>query len=598
MAANRNPRLTRLTTPFETDTTRSWDEYPRPQLKREVWQTLCGPWQLYVQKHDTAVKVYSRFSTMGRKTEIKKAGEPEFMGEITVPYPPESRISGIERQLAENETWVYRRSFELTEDFLKGRLILHFGAVDTHTLVKINGQTAGTHSGGYTPFSFDITALVKHGENTIEVEVRDTLDIEYSFGKQTSTRGGMWYTPVSGIWQPVWLEAVCENCITSLRLTPSTDSITIETTGGTEEKTVVIATPQGYVSHKFTGNKAEITIESPVNWTPENPYLYNFTLYCGEDKIESYFALRTVTIEKVKGQSYICLNGEPFFFHALLDQGYYSDGIYTPATPQGFEFDILTMKNLGFNTLRKHIKVEPDLFYYYCDKYGMLVFQDMMNAGKYNYIIDTVLPTIGMKRGVTHKPTPQRRRFFENECREITDLLYNHPSVVYYTIFNEGWGQYEADRIYGELKAYDPTRVWDATSGWFFEKDSDVDSHHIYFRRVKLKAKADRPLVLSEFGGYSYKVPDHSFNLDNEYGYKKFSSRQALSEGLCGMYIKDIVPAIKNGLNAAVLTQVSDVEDETNGLVTYDRQVIKVEQKAMQDMAAQLFAAFGEKTKR
>ncbi|MBQ8603288.1 MAG: hypothetical protein IJ410_00385 [Oscillospiraceae bacterium] len=597
MASNKNPRLTRLYTPFETDTTRSWEEYPRPQLKRDSYVSLCGRWQLYVQKHETTVKQYSRFTPMGRKTAVKKIGEPEFAGEIIVPYPPESRISGIERQLAENETWIYKRSFELTQEFMKGRVILHFGAVDTHALVRINGQTAGAHSGGYTPFSFDITELAKPGENTIEVEVRDTLDIDFSFGKQTKSRGGMWYTPVSGIWQPVWIESVCENHITSLRLTPSLGSITIETAGGEEEKTVVISTPQGYVSHKFTGDKAVLPVENPVNWTPDNPYLYTFTLYCGEDKIDSYFALRTVTIEKVKGQSYICLNGKPFFFHALLDQGYYSDGIYTPATPAGFEYDILTMKRLGFNTLRKHIKVEPDMFYYLCDKHGMLVFQDMMNAGKYNYIIDTVLPTIGMKRGVTHKPTEKRRQFFENECREITDLLYNHPSVVYYTIFNEGWGQYEADRIYAELKAYDPTRVWDATSGWFFEKDSDVDSHHIYFRRVKLKAKTARPLVLSEFGGYSYKVPDHSFNLDNEYGYKKFSSQADLSAGLQGMYMNDIVPAIKNGLNAAVLTQVSDVEDETNGLVTYDRQVIKVEEKAMQDMAQRLYATFAEKVK-
>ncbi len=597
MASNTNPRISRLTTPFETDTTHSWLEYPRPQLKRESYLSLCGTWQLYVQQYDTAVKVYSRFSLLGRKTEIKKAGEPEFVGEITVPYPPESRISGIERQLGEKETWLYKRTFEITDDFNKGKVIVHFGAVDTHALVKINGKTAGMHSGGYLPFSFDITELVKPGENTIEVEVEDTLDTEFSFGKQTKKRGGMWYTPVSGIWQPVWIESVCDDYISSLRLTPSLDSITIETTGGAEEKAVTIRTPDGEVKHSFTGNTATVSIDNPVNWTPDNPYLYYFTITSGDDCVESYFALRTVTIEKVNRQKYICLNGKPFFFHALLDQGYYSDGIYTPATPQGFEYDILTMKRLGFNTLRKHIKVEPDLFYYYCDKYGMLVFQDMMNAGKYNYIIDTVLPTIGMKRGVTHKPSERRRNFFEKECREITDLLYNHPSVVYYTIFNEGWGQYEADRIYSELKRYDPTRVWDATSGWFIEKDSDVDSHHIYFRKVKLKARAERPLVLSEFGGYSYKVPGHSFNLDNEYGYKKFSSRAELSDGLCNMYIRDIVPAINNGLNAAVLTQVSDVEDETNGLVTYDRQTVKVDEKAMQAMARQLFAAFENKTR-
>ncbi|MBQ7903698.1 MAG: glycoside hydrolase family 2, partial [Oscillospiraceae bacterium] len=455
----------------------------------------------------------------------------------------------------------------------------------------------GEHTGGYLPFTLDISSVVKTGENIITVEVEDTLDIDLAYGKQRKDRGGMWYTPVSGIWQPVWLESVPENYIENIRLTPSLTDITIEVTGGGAEKTVIINTEKGYISHIFTGDKAVIEIENPQHWSPENPYLYNFELISGKDRVQSYFALRTVTIDKVNGQSYICLNGKPYFFHGLLDQGYFSDGIYTPATPQGYVWDILEMKKLGFNTLRKHIKIEPDLFYYYCDKYGMLVFQDMMNAGKYNYIIDTVLPTIGMKKGVTHKPSARRKEFFERECRILTDLLYNHPSVVYYTIFNEGWGQYDADRIYAEMKSYDPSRVWDATSGWFIEKDSDVDSHHIYFRRIKLKARPDRPLVLSEFGGFSYKVNGHSFNLDEEYGYKKFKSARELTKGLCDMYYNDIVPCIAKGLNAAVLTQVSDVEDETNGIATYDRQVIKTEEKAMQEMAAALFTAFENRIK-
>ena len=263
----------------------------------------------------------------------------------------------------------------------------------------------------------------------------------------------------------------------------------------------------------------------------------------------------------------------------------------------GFVWDIVNMKKLGFNMLRKHIKIEPDLFYYYCDKYGMIVFQDMLNAGKYNYIIDTALPTIGFKKGFRHTPTPKRREFFERECREICDLLYNHPCVCYYTIFNEGWGQYESDRIYRELKEYEPTRIWDATSGWFIEKESDVDSEHIYFRKIKIKARKERPLVLSEFGGYSYKVEGHSFNLDDNYGYKTFESAESLTKGIYDLYINDIIPAIDNGLCATVLTQVSDVEDETNGLVTYDRKVIKTAEYKMKDMAAKIFAAFEQKIK-
>ena len=593
--ANKTPRICQLETPFEKDTQFSWQDYPRPQLKRDSYISLCGVWQLSVKKYKVKVKQYSRFAGIAREYQTDDFEQTE-LGGIMVPYPPESRISGIERPLGENETYLYTRQFTLAEEFINDKVLIHFGAVDTNTVVMVNGRLAGVHRGGYLPFSFDITDLITVGENTITVEVEDTLDIELAYGKQRKDRGGMWYTPISGIWQPVWLESVPENHIESIRLTPSLEDIAIEVKGGAEEKTVIISTENGYITKVFSGEKVTIPIENPQHWSPEKPYLYNFEIISGKDRVQSYFALRTVTIENVKGQNYICLNGKPYFFHGLLDQGYFADGIYTPFTPAGFVWDIMEMKKLGFNTLRKHIKIEPDIFYYYCDKYGMLVFQDMMNAGKYNYIIDTVLPTIGMKKGVTHKPSPRRKEFFEKECRILTDLLYNHPSVVYYTIFNEGWGQYDADRIYKELKEYDPTRIWDATSGWFIEKDSDVDSHHIYFRKIKIKARPSRPLILSEFGGFSWKVPDHSFNLDEEYGYKKFKSGEELTKGLCDMYYGDIVPAIRHGLNGAILTQVSDVEDETNGIATYDRQVVKTDEKSMQDMANRLFETFSQVT--
>ena len=593
--ANKTPRICQLETPFEKDTQFSWQDYPRPQLKRDSYISLCGVWQLSVKKYKVKVKQYSRFAGFASEYQTDDFEQTE-LGGIMVPYPPESRISGIERPLGENETYLYTRQFTLDEEFINDKVLIHFGAVDTNTVVMVNGKLAGVHRGGYLPFSFDITELIAAGENTITVEVEDTLDIELAYGKQRKDRGGMWYTPISGIWQPVWLESVPENHIESIRLTPSLEDIAIEVKGGAEEKTVIISTENGYITKVFSGENVTIPIENPQHWSPEKPYLYNFEIISGKDRVQSYFALRTVSIEDVKGQKYICLNGKPYFFHGLLDQGYFADGIYTPFTPAGFVWDIVEMKKLGFNTLRKHIKIEPDLFYYYCDKYGMMVFQDMMNAGKYNYIIDTVLPTIGMKKGVTHKPSPRRKEFFEKECRILTDILYNHPSVVYYTIFNEGWGQYDADRIYKELKEYDPTRIWDATSGWFIEKDSDVDSHHIYFRKIKIKARPSRPLILSEFGGFSWKVPDHSFNLDEEYGYKKFKSGEELTKGLCDMYYGDIVPAIRHGLNGAILTQVSDVEDETNGIATYDRQVIKTDEKSMQDMANKLFETFAQIT--
>ncbi len=572
IAEKKQLRLCNLTTPFETDHSTDWTEYPRPQMKRDSYLSLCGEWNLSVET-----------------TDLRKN-----LGTIRVPYPPESRISGIERPLKQGEQYVYRRNFHLPDEMRRGRLLLHFGAVDQLAEVSINGKAAGDHIGGYHPFTLDITDHVQAGENEIIVRVTDKLDPSLPYGKQRYKRGGMWYTPISGIWQPVWMECVPLDHIRALKLTPTLDSITIETEGGKDEKAIIIQFEDGAKRYCYKGNSVTIKIESPIHWTPETPHLYSFTLSDGEDTIESYFALRTITVDQVNGQAYICLNGKPMFFHGLLDQGYYSDGIYLPASPDGYLYDIQTMKKLGFNMLRKHIKIEPDLFYYYCDKYGMVVFQDMINSGKYRFWLDTALPTLGIKKGIKHYATTARKIAFEQGLRDMVTLLHNHPSVCYYTIFNEGWGQYDADRIYREMKQFDPTRVWDTTSGWFIEKESDVNSEHIYFRKVEIPADPTRPSVLSEFGGYSCKIPEHSFNLDKTYGYRKFNDRDAFATALDDLYRKEIIPAIHKGLCAAVLTQVSDVEDETNGLVTYDRQVIKVDNAAMTDMALALHSAFNE----
>jgi beta-galactosidase/beta-glucuronidase len=280
----------------------------------------------------------------------------------------------------------------------------------------------------------------------------------------------------------------------------------------------------------------------------------------------------------------------------VLDQGYYSDGIYLPATPRGFEYDILTLKSLGFNMLRKHIKIEPDLFYYYCDKYGMIVFQDMVNSGKYSFIRDTALPTIGFKKGGKRKASEYRKKHFEENTRETVQILYNHPCVCYYTIFNEGWGQYEADRLYDLCKSLDDSRVWDTTSGWFKETKSDVESEHIYFKPICL-SPTEKPLVLSEFGGYSLKINENSFNPYKTYGYKKFTNSKEFETEIEKLYLEQIIPAIENGLCAAVLTQLSDVEDETNGLLTYDRQVLKIDQEKMKNISDKLLCTYKEKFK-
>ncbi len=548
-----------LITPFESDKSSNWNEYPRPSFRRDSYLCLNGEWELFV-----------------------RYGEKEkYLGKIMVPFAPETRLSGIEREQVDGEIYLYKKEIEFAPEFNRGRVMLHFGAVDQICKVFVNGIYIGGHVGGYLPFSFDITRSIQKGINLIEVEVIDDLDRELAYGKQRKDRGGMWYTPISGIWQTVWCESVPADYIKDVRVTPSLSGAHFEI-DAPEGKKVLTVDGKEYV---FDENSFDITIENAINWTPDNPHLYEYTLKYGEDKIESYFACRTVSVEERNGKSFICLNGEPMLCHGLLDQGYFSDGIYLPATPKGFENDILTMKALGFNMLRKHIKIEPQIFYYYCDKYGMLVFQDMVNSGYYSFFIDTALPTVGLKRGITHSATPKRREAFEKDARATIDLLYNHPSVIYYTIFNEGWGQFEADRNYLELKAYDPTRVYDATSGWFWEKHSDVHSEHIYMRALKLKARKERPLILSEFGGYSCKIEGHSFNLDKTYGYSFFKDTESFGKALKDLYMNEVIPMIERGLCATVLTQVSDVEDETNGLVTYDRQVVKVNKADMLEIS-------------
>ncbi len=568
----RKPRLKEdLTTPFEDADCTPWEEeYPRPQMKRDSYYSLGGAWSLSKKKGSAVTPV----------------------GNIRVPFPPESRLSGVMKTLKKGEEWIYEREFSLPEDFVKTQTLLHFGAVDQIADVTLNGETVGRHEGGYHPFTCDITNALQSGTNRLTVTVHDDLDHDHLWGKQCKKRGGMWYTPVSGIWQSVWLESVPENAIRSLKFTPTLSDVTLEVAGGEAQKLLTVQTPDGVTAYRFTGDKITISIPSPRHWSPEDPYLYTCTLTSGKDEVESYFALRTVGIGKrADGKPVLTLNEKPYFFHGLLDQGYYPEGIYLPASPDGYRYDIATMKALGFNMLRKHIKIEPETFYYECDRLGMVVFQDMINNGGYSFLIDTALPTAGKKRGIAHRAGERRKRIFEESALATQELLYSHPSVCYYTIFNEGWGQYkDADRVYDLLKNNDPTRIYDTASGWFHTQKSDVKSEHVYFKPVKLTV-GERPLVLSEFGGYSCKCVGHSFNLDKTYGYRFFTEMPAFEDAMEALYREEILPAVRDGMSAAVLTQVSDVEDETNGLLTYDRRVLKVTKVRMQQIARKLYRA-------
>ena len=554
------------TTAGETLRGMPWQVHPHPQMKREDWLNLNGAWDFSV--------------------------DYEKKGSIRVPFCPESKLSGIGAHFDEGSILCYTRNFRLPEGWDKGRVILHIGAADQRADVFVNGKPAGTHKGGYEAFSFDITGFLKE-ENTLQVCCFDDLqDQSYPYGKQTLNRGGMWYTPVSGIWQSVWLEHVPETYIEKLHIENRGYSVTISiepALGGS----VHVA---GVGRFGLENGSVTITPENPHLWSPEEPYLYNFTVEAGADKVESYFAIRSLEVKKIGNYPRLCLNGKPYFFHGLLDQGYWPDGLFTPAAPECYADDILMMKKLGFNTLRKHIKVEPEEFYYQCDKLGMIVFQDMVNNSDYNFLRDTALPTIGIQTlddRKLHADEVGRRRFLEGMEATVKQLK-NHPCICYWTIFNEGWGQFDSDNVYEQFKKLDDTRFIDSTSGWFRRKKTDVDSRHVYFRKVKLAGDGIKPLVLSEFGGKTFKVEGHVFNPDKTYGYGGCDSLEALNEAVAKLYLEEVLPCVRNGLCAAIYTQVSDVEDEINGLVTYDRKVEKLNPETMLPIATALQQAVEE----
>ena len=567
--------LYRLTTPYaeELGCSVPWQDYPRPSMVRESYISLNGEWELSVGGEDMP---------------------SEYQRRIRVPFPYESELSGIGESLPEGSYLHYRKSFTLPEGFLDSRLILHIGAADSSTRVWVNGKFIGDHEGGYLPFSFDITDALSG--DTIEVKIRvfDDLSGKYPYGKQTKKRGGMWYTPVSGIWQSVWLESVAEKYIESIVIDADDKRVKISLKGGEPSATLRLESGEEY----STDNGVfELSPSEPRLWTPENPEIYRFTVKAGDDTVSSYFAMRKIEVRDALGIPRLYLNGKPYLFNGLLDQGYYPDGIFLPASPGGYRDDIMRAKSLGFNTLRKHIKVEPEIFYYLCDTLGMAVFQDMVNNSGYSFLLDTALPTVGLKRlpdSLRHRD-PETRRIFTEHSLKIIERLRSFPSVLYYTVFNEGWGQFEADKLYKIIKDADPTRIVDATSGWFTRNESDVDSRHIYFKPIKVKKHSARPISISEFGGYSYRVEGHLFGDDN-YGYTICKSADEFAERFEALYREEIIPAIKMGASALVYTQISDVEDETNGLITYDRRVVKLDCAKCSELMKKIYTAFDECT--
>ena len=542
-----------------------WNVYPRPQLRRNSYVNLNGLWDFTVTKGLTP-ESYDR--------------------QILLPYCPESALSGIKEHFAEGASLWYHKSLPLPEGFESGRILLHIGAADQVCDVFVNGHLAGHHEGGYEAFSCDLTEA-KGEILDITIRCRDDLnDRRFPYGKQVMERGGMWYTPVSGIWQTVWLERVPETYIQKLTIKNVGYGVTIDT-GLALPGTVEV---EGLGCFPLEKGKVTITPDEPHLWSPEDPWLYSFTVKQGEDTVESYFAIRCLEVKTVGKWPRLCLNGKPYFFHGLLDQGYWPESLLTAPSPESYVDDIVSMKALGFNMLRKHIKVEAEEFYYQCDKLGMVVFQDMVNNGDYQFFRDTALPTAGLQRlpdTYLHKD-PETRTFFLNAMEATVRQLENHPSIFYWTIFNEGWGQFCADEVYHKLRALDDSRWIDSTSGWFRRKQTDVDSRHVYFRKVVLKGGGKKPLVLSEFGGKTYRAENHIFNPEKVYGYGCCETLEDLAKAMEQLYLEEVLPCIGNGLCAAVYTQVSDVEDEINGLLTYDRKVCKVTPQTMLPIARKL----------
>lgn len=536
-------------------------EYPRPQFKRDSYLCLNGFWNLAISK--------------------SKDIPEKFDYQIRVPYPVESVLSNVQRYLKKGEYLYYQKEFSLEEDFINDILELHFDGIDQCAQVYLNGNLITTHEGGYLPFSVQIQDYLKK-VNCLIIRVKDNLDFKYPYGKQAKKSHGMWYSKISGIWKSVWIESYSKNYFKGIKITPSLNDVTFEIDTNIKSKTIIISNGKEEIRRKFSANKVTFKINNPLLWTPENPFLYSFRLIGDSDQIESYFALRTIEIKKHQGINRIMLNDKPYFFHGLLDQGYFPDGIFTPKSYQKYQDDILLAKRLGFNTLRKHIKIEPDYFYFLCDKLGIIVFQDMVNNDKYHFFKETLLPTLGLQRWKNYGKgrNPIIKSNFINHSKETLGLLYNHPSICYYTIFNEGWGQFDTDKMYQLLKKEDQTRIFDTTSGWFNSSLSDVTSKHVYFKKIKVNP-SNRPIIISEFGGYVYKNINHCYNLKKTYGYKIYKKISSYQKGLIDLYQTQIIPNIKYGISGAIYTQLSDVEDETNGLITYDRKVIKVNQEEM-----------------
>ncbi|TGM78198.1 glycoside hydrolase family 2 [Leptospira mtsangambouensis] len=556
----------------------SHTEYPRPQLERDSYINLNGEWDL---------------------THIKSDHKSKIDYKINVPFSPESIASGIGSFILQpDEELVYKKQFEIPSDFIHDITLLHFGAVDYSCICFINGKEVGSHKGGFLPFQFDISNWIQVGKNQIQLMVKDPTDFgPQARGKQKLKRGGIWYTPQSGIWQTVWLESVSKDYIKDIKITPNIDTKTVEIIVTTDSNDVTIQIIDG---NKIIGESslktANIEIPNMELWAPENPKLYDVLIKSSSDTVKSYFGMRKFSIGFDGKFKRLFLNNKPYFHNGLLDQGYWSEGLLTPPNDEAMEKEIKLMKEMGFNMLRKHIKIEPLRWYYHCDRLGVLVWQDFVcGGGAYETWKVAYLPFIGWKTKDTkykflNRTDEAGRTEFISEIDKTVNLLKNTVSLSVWVLFNEGWGQFDSIQLTEKLKKLDDTRTIDSVSGWYDQgqESSELKSLHLYYQKLKVPKKEKRVIVLSEFGGYSLKTEGHVFDENKLFGYKILPDKQSLETEYKNLIESELIPLIDQGLSASIYTQVSDVEEEINGIVTYDRKVVKFDIDFMKNLNAKL----------
>ncbi len=574
------PLSTHLHTPWAEEVTpeNARPEYPRPIMERPRWMNLNGLWQYAITDKGTH-------------------RPSEFQGDILVPYPVESDLSGVGKRVGENKELWYTREFTVPQAWGKDQIMLNFGAVDWKTDVWVNGIKVGTHTGGFTPFSFNITdALNKKGANTITVKVWDPTDRgTQPRGKQVENPNGIWYTPVTGIWQTVWLEPVSKAHIASLRTLPDIDSNTLSVTALTEgvapdasiTTSVVVKDNGKVVAQGKSINNQTVEIEMPDDvklWSPDAPNLYDMEITLTRngqvvDKVNSYAAMRKFsTIRDDKGLVRLALNNKPIFQFGPLDQGWWPDGLYTAPTHEAMVYDLDKTKELGYNMLRKHIKVEPATWYTYCDRNGIIVWQDMPSGDA-----EHEWQMRDYYKGVEPERSAESEANYRKEWKEIMDCLYSYPCIGMWIPFNERWGQFKTVDIAEWTKQYDPSRPVNPASGGNFFRTGDVLDVHSYPHPEMYLFDAKRANVIGEYGGIGLALKDHLWWNDRNWGYVQFNTPKDVTDKY-EEYINMLYESVPRGVTGAVYTQTTDVEGEVNGLLTYDRKVTKVEK----DRAAKL----------